>query len=76
MANESDPRRQKRHWKGLPVSRILALRYALGRDGTSRASISGPAVILRPPSGSNWRKSASTSANGRARMEQTEFLNI
>jgi hypothetical protein len=41
------------------------------RRETLPANISGPAAMLSQPSGSNWSKSARTSASRMWRMEQT-----
>ena len=48
----------------------IAMPACAGRSGTSRASISGPVGMPCPRLGSNWSKSANTSASRRARMEQ------
>jgi hypothetical protein len=42
------------------------------RNETSLASTSGPAVMRCPPLGSNWSKSANTSANKKTRMDPTD----
>ena len=47
----------------------------VAESGTSRASTCGLGVMPFPRSGSNWSKSANTSANRRQRMEQTEAFN-
>jgi REP element-mobilizing transposase RayT len=50
----------------------IAIARSAARNETSRASTSGPAVTLYRPSGSNWSRSAPTSASRTPRMEQAD----
>ena len=54
----------------------IAIARLSGKERNLQASISGPAVTPYRPSGSNWSRSANTSASKKARMEQMDSFEL